>query len=55
VKGTVDAGVRRVLGSGHVDLYWDRMKFDAFKKLEERFRDDLTMDLPKLPAPEPPK
>lgn len=55
VKGTDDAGVRRVLGSGHVDLYWDRMKLDAFKKLEERFRDDLTMELPRVPAPEPSK
>lgn len=53
VKGTDDAGVRRVLGSGHVDLYWDRMKFDAYKKLEERFRDDLTIDLPKAEAPKP--
>ncbi|MBS2017284.1 MAG: hypothetical protein JST00_30655 [Deltaproteobacteria bacterium] len=52
VKGTDDAGVRRVLGSGHVDLYLDRMKLDATKKLEERFRDDFTMDLPK-PEPTP--
>jgi hypothetical protein len=47
VKGVDDAGVRRVLGSGQVDLYWDRMKEDAYKKLDERFRDDLTMDLPR--------
>ncbi len=47
VQGTDDAGVRRVLGSGQVDLYWDRMQLDGYKKLEERFRDDLTMDLPR--------
>jgi hypothetical protein len=47
VIGNDDAGVRRVLASGQTDLYWDRMQLDAYKKLEERFRDDLVMDLQK--------
>lgn len=47
VVGTDDAGARRVLASGETDLYWERMTLDAYKKLEERLRDDLAMDLPK--------
>lgn len=47
VTGTDDAGVRRVVASGQVDLYTERLQLDAYKKLEERFRDDLAIDLPK--------
>lgn len=40
-------GQNRVVGSGETDLYWDRLTFDAEKKLEERFRDDLGIEYPK--------
>lgn len=40
-------GQNKVIGSGETDLYWDRMKFDADKKLEERFRDDLGIEYAK--------
>lgn len=40
-------GQNKVIGSGETDLYWDRMKFDADKKLEERFREDLGIEYAK--------
>lgn len=41
-------GQKKVVASGETDHYWERMKFDADKKLEERFGEDLKIEYLKV-------